>query len=202
MEALGVLLKSYLLSIGRYMNYSIFKLSVLSIFVFFIGHVSAEAPNVPTKAPYIVLGDNLDEPNGYGFCIDTEGAGESELLHSHSCKPVRPDADPNDPRGNDTRFAYDPATKQISAYAFGGCMQVLTSVSSSVFALLDCSDHPHQKFIYNESDKTFRLDADQSKCVATESETLPAGAWVKRMLTLADCSEVEAESKQWLVVSA
>ena len=35
----------------------------------------AAAPNVPTEPPYIVLSDNLDEPNGYGFCIDTYGAG-------------------------------------------------------------------------------------------------------------------------------
>lgn len=33
----------------------------------------AAEPNVPTEPPYIVLSDNLDEPNGYGFCIDTYG---------------------------------------------------------------------------------------------------------------------------------
>jgi hypothetical protein len=27
----------------------------------------ASAPEVPSDAPYIVLADNLDEPNGYGL---------------------------------------------------------------------------------------------------------------------------------------
>ena len=27
--------------------------------------------NVLSDAPYIVLSANLDEPNGYGFCMDT-----------------------------------------------------------------------------------------------------------------------------------
>lgn len=182
------------------MNLSTLKISILSMLVFFAGYVSAEAPKVPTKAPYIVLSDNLDEPNGYGFCIDTDGAGISELLHSHSCKPFRAGEEPNDPRGNDTRFAYDAENKNISAYAFAGCLQVLTSRGRSEFALLECSDHPHQKFIYQSSDKTFRLDADQSKCIAVEAETLPAGAWVKRTLTLADCSETETTLKEWTVV--
>lgn len=184
------------------MNFSIFKILILSITVFFIGHASAEAPNVSTRAPYIVLSDNLDEPDGNGFCIDTDGAGISELLHTHSCKPFNPDQDPTDPRGHDTRFAYDAETKQISAFFFEGCMQVLTARGRSEFALLECSDHPHQKFIYQSSDKTFRLDADQSKCVAVETETLPAGGWVKRTLTLAECSETEMQLKQWTVMPA
>lgn len=184
------------------MNYSIFKILALSLLIFSIGCVSAEQPNVPTKAPYIVLSDNLDEPNGYGFCIDTDGAGQSELLHSHSCKPFRPDGDPNDPRGNDTRFEYNAETKQISAYAFDGCMQVLTARTRSEFALLECSDHPHQKFIFNNSDKTFRLYVDQNKCMAVESETLPAGSWFKRTLTLANCSETDSALKQWSIAPA
>jgi len=184
------------------MNYSVFKISILSIFVFFVGYASAEEPNVLTKAPYIVLSDNLDEPNGHGFCIDTDGAGKSELLHSHSCKPYNPEGDPNDPRGNDTRFEYDAVTKNITSYAFEGCMQVLTARGRSEFALLECSDHPHQKFIYEKSDKTFRLDVDQSKCVAVESETLPAGGWVKRTLTLAECSETDSALKQWSITPA
>ena len=44
------------------------------------GIASADTPQVPTQAPYIVLSENHDEPNGYGFCIDTYGAGQSDLL--------------------------------------------------------------------------------------------------------------------------
>ena len=69
------------------MIYTTVKISILSTLVFFISHVSAAEPNVPTEAPYIVLNENLDEPNGYGFCLDTYGPGESELMQTHSCKP-------------------------------------------------------------------------------------------------------------------
>ena len=71
------------------MIYSIFKISILSILALFVGIVSAAEPNVPTEAPYIVLNENLDEPNGYGFCLDTYGPGQSELMQTHSCKPKR-----------------------------------------------------------------------------------------------------------------
>ena len=67
------------------MIYSTFKISILSILALFVGIVSAAEPNVPTEAPYIVLNENLDEPNGYGFCFDTYGPGQSELMQTHSC---------------------------------------------------------------------------------------------------------------------
>jgi len=133
------------------MIYSLFKISILSVFMVFAGCVSAEKPNVPTEAPYIVLSNNLDEPNGYGFCLDTYGPGQSELLQT---------------------------------------------------ALLECSDHPHQKFVYNDEDKTLRLEKDQSYCVAVVSTTVEAGPWFKRALDLATCSEVESDLKQWTVVSS
>ena len=184
------------------MNYSIFKVSILSAFVLFTGCVSAEKPNVPTQAPYIVLSANLDEPNGYGFCLDTYGPGESELMQTHSCKPKKEDGTPRNDPGHDVRFEYDVATKKVSSYAFEGqCMQVLVAKGKSEFALLDCSDHPHQNFVYNEADQTLRLDEDQTYCVAVVSETQEAGPWVKRPLDLVECSETDSSLKQWLVVS-
>ena len=181
---------------------STFKISVLSVLVFFTGCASAEKLNVPTEAPYIVLNDNIDEPNGYGFCLDTYGPGQSELLQTHSCKPKRAEGTPRNDPGHDVRFEYDSTTKRIASYAFEGqCMQVLVATGKSEFALLDCSDHPHQKFVYKEADKTIRLDADQTYCVAVDSTTLEAGPWVKRALQLVECSEIEASQKQWLIVS-
>lgn len=195
------------------MTYSTLKISILSIFVFFIGCASAEeanvpteAPsaeeaNVPTEAPYIVLNENLDEPNGYGFCLDTYGQGKSELMHTHSCKPKTPEGTPKDDPGHDVRFEYNSATKKISSYAFEDqCMQVLIATGKSEFGLLECSDHPHQKFVYEQTDKTIRLETNQNYCVAVDSKTLEAGPWVKRALTLAECSEIESALKQWLVV--
>ena len=70
------------------------------------------APDVPSELPYIVLSANLDEPNGYGFCMDTYGAGQSDLMQTHSCKPAKADAPRND-SGHDTRFEYNPDTLQI-----------------------------------------------------------------------------------------
>lgn len=50
-----------------------------------------------------MLSDNLDEPNGYGFCIDTYGRGQSDLLQTHSCKPHEAN---DDGGGSDVRFKY------------------------------------------------------------------------------------------------
>lgn len=176
------------------------KISIISLF--FMGSAAAQEPNVPTAAPYIVLNDNLDEPNGYGFCIDTYGPGQSELLHTHSCKPKTDKGTPRNDPGHDVRFEYKADTQKISSYAFEGqCMQVLIATGKSEFALLDCSDHPHQKFVYQQADKTLRLDKDPNYCVVVDSQTVEAGPWVKRALQLAQCDQTAAELKQWLLSS-
>ena len=179
-----------------------FKILILSLYVCFIGSVLADVPNVPTEAPYIVLDDNLDEPNGYGFCLDTMGAGQSELMHVHSCKPKTPKDSPRNHRSHDVRFKYDSVTKQIRSYAYEGqCVQVILPKGSSEFGLLDCSEHTHQKFIYNQTEKTFRLESNPDECVAVDSKTVKAGPWVKRTLKLAKCNQTELALKQWLIVS-
>lgn len=181
---------------------SIIKLLFLTVSFLLISSVSAEQPNVPTEAPYIVLNENLDEPNGYGFCLDTFGPGQSELMQTHSCKPKTDEGTPKNDSGHDVRFEYNAETKKISSYAFEGqCMQVLIATGKSEFALLDCSDHPHQQFVYNEEDKTIRLDKDQNYCVVVDSKTQEAGPWVKRPLELSKCSEIESSLKQWIVSS-
>ena len=80
-------------------------------------------------------------------------------------------------------------------------MQALVAVGKSEFALLECSDHPRQKFVYNQADQTLRLDEDRDSCVTVVSETVPAGPWVKRPLALQTCDDVEASLKQWTVVA-
>ena len=163
--------------------------------------VYADAPEVPTAAPYIVLSDNLDEPNGYGFCIDTLGAGQTDLAQTHSCKPHKAD-ESRDYAGFDTRFSYNASTGQIESYPFEGvCMQALLGNTVTVFALLECSDNSRQKFIYHDADQTLRLSEDKERCVSVASETEAAGPWVKRTLTLENCEEVDASLKQWSVVS-
>jgi len=174
---------------------------VLCAIVGFSGVVRADAPKVPTAAPYIVLSANLDEPNGYGFCIDTYGAGQSDLMQTHSCKPAKEDQ-PRDSGGNDTRFMYNAETGQVASYAFEGvCMQALIASEVTVFALLECSDHPRQKFVYDIASRTLRLDEDQDRCVSVASETVAAGPWVKRPLMLLSCEDTDASLKQWTVVA-
>ena len=160
----------------------------------------ADAPEVPSAGPYIVLSDNIDEPNGYGFCMDTLGAGQSDLMQTHSCKPHKDD-EPKEYEGFDTRFSYDSATGQIESYPFDGfCMQALLTSTTAVFALLECSDHSRQKFVYDADDQTLRLAEDTERCVIVASETEEAGPWVKRSLMLQNCEEVDASLKQWSVI--
>lgn len=80
-------------------------------------------------------------------------------------------------------------------------MQALIASDVTVFALLECSHHPRQKFTYYAEDKTMRLAEDQKRCVTVASETVPAGPWVKRPLQLETCDEIESSLKQWTVVT-
>ncbi|GEA49874.1 hypothetical protein VIN01S_06780 [Vibrio inusitatus NBRC 102082] len=181
---------------------NITKLIIASSLILSPTLLIAAEPNVPTEPPYIVLSDNLDEPNGYGFCIDTYGPGQSELMQTHSCKPKGPEGSPRDYSGHDVRFEYNSETNKIQSYAFEGlCMQGLLAKGKSELALLECSDAKHQGFAYEEKDQTFRLKADTSYCLAVTSVTQEAGPWVKRPLELIQCNEAEAKLTQWTVVS-
>ncbi len=164
--------------------------------------INNTAPQVKTNPPYIVLSANLDEPSGDGFCIDTYGAGQTDLLHTHTCKPAQSGEAGDKPNNNDTRFAYREQSQQIESYAFKGhCMQALIATDWTVFALLECSNHPRQKFIYNKADQSLRLAEDQSRCISVATETVPAGPWVKRALQLETCDATEVKRKQWTVVA-
>lgn len=165
------------------------------------GAAFAEAPQVPSNAPYIVLSQNLDEPNGYGFCLDTSGPGKSDLMQTHSCKPEK-EGEPRSYAGNDTRFEYNSETRQVMSYPFEGfCMQALIARDVMIYGLLECSDHPRQKFVYDSTDQTLRLNEDQSMCVSVASETQPAGPWVKRALMLTNCDETDSSLKEWTVAA-
>lgn len=165
------------------------------------GAANAEAPQVPSDAPYIVLSSNLDEPNGYGFCIDTYSRGKTDLMQTHTCKPAGEDR-PREDQDNDARFLYNAETGQVASYAFDGyCMQALIAAELTVFALLECSDHPRQQFTYDSSDQTLRPTEDQARCVSVAEETQAAGPWVKRPLLLTACDDTEASLMEWTVVT-
>lgn len=163
--------------------------------------VSADAPQVPSDVPFIVLADNLDEPNGYGFCLDTAGRGLSDFVQAHSCKPPAKDGAGN-PTPNDTQFMYDADNMRVESVAYPGvCMQVLMSTYTTAFALLDCDDHPRQKFVLSSEDQTLRMGEDQTMCVSVTSETIEAGPWSRRDVALTACDETEDALKQWTFVA-
>lgn len=120
---------------------SMTKFIVTSSLIIAPSFLFAAEPNVPTEPPYIVLSDNLDEPNGYGFCIDTYGPGQSELMQTHTCKPKAPEGSPRNYSGHDVRFEYDSETNKIQSYAFEGAVYAgLLAKGKSELALLECSD--------------------------------------------------------------
>ena len=80
-------------------------------------------------------------------------------------------------------------------------MQALIASEVTVFALLECSDHARQRFVYGAEDQSLRLGEDQSRCITVAGETVPAGPWVKRPLQLETCDEVDASLKQWTVAA-
>jgi len=177
------------------------KIILICLLLTPFGSAIAEAPKVPTAAPYIVLSENLDEPNGYGFCIDTYSRGKTDLMQTHSCKPPKKD-EPRDYQDNDTRFSYNSKTGQVASYAFEGfCMQALIAAEVTVFALLQCDDHPRQQFVYNAKDQTLRLKEDNDLCVSVSTKTQVAGPWVKRPLMLSKCEEIDASLYRWTVVT-
>lgn len=163
--------------------------------------VWAEAPHVPSDAPYIVLADNLDEPNGYGFCLDTAGRDLSDFAQAHTCKPAVKD-DAGNPKPNDTQFRYDGDTMRVESVAYPGvCVQVLMSPYMTAFGLLDCDDHPRQKFVLSPDDQTLRMGEDPSQCVSVVSVTSAAGPWSSRQLALTPCDTTEDLLKQWTFVT-
>jgi len=182
------------------LNPTVAKTIIFFLLTSVVSIVEAEAPTVPSEPPYIVLSDNLDEPNGFGFCIDTYSRGKTDLLQTHTCKPKKKER-PRDYRDNDTRFFYDAETGKIASYAFSGfCMQALIANEITVFALLECNDHPRQKFVYKSGDQTLRLYEDQSRCISVSEKTQVAGPWVKRPLKLTSCEETMPQLKTWNVV--
>lgn len=175
--------------------------SVFCVLLCAVTSAMADAPRVPSDAPFIVLADNLDEPNGYGFCIDTAGRGLSDFAQSHSCKPASKD-DAGNPTPNDTQFYYDAKNMRVESVAYPGvCMQILISRYTTAFALLECSDHIRQKFVYSPEDKTLAMEEDRAMCVSVVSSTVEAGPWSRRELALTSCDETEDALKQWTYVA-
>ena len=169
------------------------KISLLAVLLLIVPLTSfAEAPEVQTKGTVIYLADNLNEEAKLGWCIDTQGRGFSDKLHSHSCKPG----------GGDTQFSFDANSGMIKSVAFEGkCMTLGAPDNAEVpFFLLDCVEGDEaQQFIYDIPSMEFRLGTDESKCVAVAEPIIEAGPFQSRHLVFAPCADLSPSFKQWVI---
>ncbi len=153
---------------------------------------TAEAPDIQTKGTVIYLADNLNEEAKLGWCIDTQGRGFSDKLHSHSCKPG----------GGDTQFSFNETSGMIQSVEFKGkCMTLNNPEDTDVpFGLLDCIDgEVTQQFIYDSDSMEFRIATDDSKCVAVAEPIIEAGPFQSRHLIFAPCADLSPGFKQWVI---
>jgi len=170
------------------------SLAILPIFVSAVApHVSASEPNIRSATPLIHLGNNLDEKDDLGWCIDTRGRGYAETLHAHSCKPAG--------RGNDTQFEFDRSTGLIRSVPYAECMALVRSESAeNPFGLRDCDTaDPDQVFSYDATSGEIRPEALPTQCVVVGAGSASAGLYLSRALNLAPCAAVDARLKQWVV---
>lgn len=156
-------------------------------------NIELNSPVVQTPAPLIHLADNLDEPDKLGWCIDTQGIGFNEALHTHSCKPD----------GGDVQFYYNVETGQIcSAEYIGFCLEMSGGPmpGMSLSLMEDKTDSFEQKFIYDVESGEFSPEWDSSLCLAAGATSANAGIYMSRTLTLELSSVTDKSLKQWVIV--
>ena len=154
--------------------------------------VLAESPVIQTEGPIIHLADNLDESAGIGWCIDTEGRGESDALHAHSCKPT----------GDDVLFSYAPDIGRIESATYAGkCMAYSApDDAENPFGLVPCDDSdPNQQFSFDPESGQIHLGAEAAQCVTVSAAIDDAGPYQSRDLLLAACDELDPSFKTWII---
>ena len=152
------------------------------------------APAIQTPSPLIHLADNLDEQDQLGWCIDTQGRGFNENLHTHSCKAS----------GGDVQFIYNEETFQICSAEYAGfCIEMVGGPleGMSLNLVESNTDSPDQRFIYNEDSGEFNPQEDTNLCLAAGGTSAAAGIYMSRSLTLELSSEIEERLKTWIIVT-
>merc|ERR1719198_424401 len=121
-----------------------------------------------TPNPKLMLVDNLDEPNNYGFCMDMtsrRGGADFTTLQLQSCKP---DTTNRGQVSQATDQQFYPESDQVKGYgdATGRCLQAKTPSTVGEFDAGTCSTTCGlQSFCFN-SDGTISLnDGNTNKCV-------------------------------------
>jgi len=152
----------------------------------------SEEPVIQTQGTVIYLADNLNEEAKLGWCIDTQGRGFSDKLHSHSCKPT----------GGDTQFSFDEQSGSIQSVEFDGkCMTLVEPDNTEIpFGLLDCEEgNTAQQFTYDNDSMEFRIGTDESQCVTVAESIIEAGPFQSRFLVFAPCADLSPSYQQWVV---
>jgi hypothetical protein len=160
---------------------------------FILPHSSlADNPIIQTEGPIIYLADNLDEAAMLGWCIDTEGRGESDQLHAHSCKPT----------GGDVLFSYGADNGRIESATYTGrCMAYNAPTNAeNPFGLITCDDSdPDQRFVHDTESGQLHLGTDPTQCVTVSASIDDAGPFQSRDLLLAACEDLEPSFKTWII---
>lgn len=152
----------------------------------------AEAPTIQTVGPVIHLADNLEEESKLGWCIDTEGRGESDQLHAHSCKPT----------GDDVLFSFEPDTGMIKSATYSDkCMAYnAPDNAENPFGLIACDAADEaQRFTYDDTTMQIQLASDPAQCVTVAPTIDDAGPFQSRDLLVAACDDLEPVFKQWVI---
>ena len=152
----------------------------------------AQAPTIQTEGPIIHLADNLDEEEKLGWCIDTEGRGQSDKLHAHSCKPT----------GDDVLFSYLPDSNMIQSGTYDDVCMAYNDPEheENPFGLIPCDPaDASQTFIHDEASMEIRLGMDETQCVTVSPTIDNAGPFQSRDLLLAACDTLQPSFKQWVI---
>lgn len=154
--------------------------------------VLAESPAIQTEGPIIHLADNLGEEAKLGWCIDTEGRGQSDQLHAHSCKPT----------GDDVLFTYDADMKRIESATYTGqCMAYgAPDNAENPFGLIVCDEtDPNQSFVHDAKSGHIRLGSDATQCVTVSATIDDAGPFQSRDLLLGACEDLDPSFTTWVI---
>lgn len=172
-------------------------------FVFFAVALATRvyADNPYDWSPSVSVTDNLDEPDGAGFCIDIRGFGASldcsGDLQAHSCKEA----------GTDTQFEYH--EKSLRAVNYNVNCQASTSpedrlcvtvvgdiVDGATLSLAECDDEA--------AAQTFELVNDELRigsglCLVVDQTLRAAGRFWARNLFLGSCDATAGALKTWTI---
>ena len=155
----------------------------------------AEPPDLQTTGPIIYLADNLDAKDMLGYCIDTQGRGQTERIQLHSCKP-----DTDNPMNRDVLFSLNTTTGRIEHAQYEGfCLAVNTGNSETALGLPACSDAESQQFVFNTATGEIHPAKDTSLCLSASADSKTAGPYMSRPLNIETCSSVDAKLKTFII---